>query len=93
VRFYNDAFERNDPARRQEAIAILTRNTPIKDAALYERMAMPGLAPDGRINVPSLTRDQDFWLARGVQQSPVNLGELVDQSFADAAVAVLGPYR
>jgi NitT/TauT family transport system substrate-binding protein len=93
VRFYNDAFERNDPARRQEAIAILTRNTPVKDAALYERMAMPGLAPDGRINVPSLTRDQDFWLARGVQQSPVNLDELVDQSFADAAVAVLGTYR
>jgi NitT/TauT family transport system substrate-binding protein len=93
VRFYNDAFERNDPARRQEAIAILTRNTPVKDAALYERMAMPGLAPDGRVNVPSLTRDQDFWLARGVQQAPVNLDELVDQSFADAAVAVLGPYR
>jgi NitT/TauT family transport system substrate-binding protein len=93
VRFYNDAVERNDPARRQEAVAILMRNTPVKDAVLYEPMAMPGLAPAGRLNVPSLTCDQDFWLARGVQQTPVNLDELVDHSFADAAVAALGPYR
>ena len=93
VRYYNDAFTYGDAAKRQEIIGILARNTPVKDTALYERMAMPGLAPDGRINLASLAEHQEVWLAAGLQQAPVDLGDVVDLSFAEAAVRTLGPYR
>jgi NitT/TauT family transport system substrate-binding protein len=93
ARFYNDAFAHGDAAKRQEAVQILTRHTPIKDPALYDRMAMPGIDPDGRINMTSLSEDQDFWLSRATQQSRIDLNAVVDYRFADAAVQALGPYR
>ena len=93
VRYYNDAFDKGDAAKRQETINILTRNTTVKDAALYDRMVMPGLAPDGHLNVASLTEDQDYFLASGLQQQRIDINTLVDHSFADAAVQTLGPYR
>jgi NitT/TauT family transport system substrate-binding protein len=75
-------------------VEILTRSTPVKDAALYEKMVMPGLDPDGGVNVASLTEDQDYYLASGLQQERIAVDKLVDESFARYAVGQLGgPYR
>ncbi len=93
LRFYNDGFVHGDAAKRQEVVASLTRHTAVKDAALYDRMVMPGLHPDGRMSLESLANDQEFWLQRGLQQSRIDINALVDYSFADAAVQTLGPYR
>jgi len=93
VRFYNDAFVKGDVAKRQQVVASLTRHTPVKDAALYDRMAMPGLHPDGRMSLSSLASDQEFWLSRGVQQQRIAIEQLVDTQFIEAAVQVLGPYE
>ena len=92
VRDYNDGLERGDAVKRQETIAILARHTPVKDLALYERMRLPGLDPDGRMNLASIAEDQDLWLAQGRQETRVDLASVVDQSFADYAVAQLGRY-
>lgn len=56
-------------------------------------MVFPGLHPDGRLNLTSLAEDQAFWLANGTQQTPVDLATVVDYSFVDAALQVLGPYQ
>ena len=48
VRDYNDAFARNQG--RAEVVRILTEQTSVRDPALYERMNMPSLDPDGTIN-------------------------------------------
>jgi len=93
VRYYNDAFDRDDPAKRREVIEILTQYTAVKDPAVYERIVMPGLDPDGRVNLASLADDQELWLATGVQQARIDLNDVVDMSFADAAARTLGPYR
>jgi NitT/TauT family transport system substrate-binding protein len=93
VRDYNDAFARGDAAKRQATIATLAQHTPVKDIALYDRMAMPGLHPDGRLNLDSLADAQDLWLAEGLQQARLDLAAVVDDSFATAAVQALGPYR
>ncbi|MBX5492036.1 MAG: ABC transporter substrate-binding protein [Chloroflexi bacterium] len=93
VRFYNDAYVKGDAAKRQQVVESLTRHTPVKDAALYDRMAMPGLNPDGRMSINSLADDQEFWLARGVQQQRIDMSQLVDTQFIEAAVQVLGPYE
>ncbi len=93
VRYYNDAFQRGDAAKRQDVVGILTRYTTVTDPAVYDRMAMPGLHPDGIINVASVAGDQDLWLQLGLLQNRLDLGQVIDGSFAEAAVQTLGPYR
>jgi NitT/TauT family transport system substrate-binding protein len=93
ARLYNDAFAKQDAAARAEIIDILTRRTNVRDAALYERMAMPGLHPDGAINVESMRRDSAYFLQMGYQATPVDVGEIVDGQFVQYAVQQLGPYR
>jgi NitT/TauT family transport system substrate-binding protein len=93
VRVYNDAVMKRVPAARQMMVAALVQHTPVKDPALYERMVLAALHPDGRINVASLAQHQEYWLATGVQQTRIDLDALIDYSFADAAVQVLGPYQ
>lgn len=93
VRYYNDAFVKGDAAKRQEVVAILAKTTTVKDVPLYDRMVMPGLHPDGRMNKATIVSDQDFWLSTGLQRAPANLDQIVDHTFVDAAVQQLGPYR
>ena len=47
---------------------------------------------NGEVNVQGLDLDQDFYVAQGLQRAKVNLSNLVDPSFAAAAVATLGRY-
>jgi NitT/TauT family transport system substrate-binding protein len=93
VREYNDAFRKGDAARRAEVVQALVKHTTVKDPALYERMTMPGLNPDGEVNVESLREDYEFWLANGYQEERVTVTDLVDHSFVRYAVQQLGPYR
>jgi len=93
ARDYNDAFIKNQPAARADLVRILARNTPVKDLSLYDRMVMPGMDPNGKVNVKSLSTDQDWFLQYGGQKQRVDLRSAVDSSFTDWAVQKLGPYK
>lgn len=90
LRDYNDAFEKGK--NREEIINILTRNTKIKDAAVYEAVVPVGLSPDGLVNVESLKADVQWYHQRGYLKNPVNIDDIVDLSYAKNAVKKLGPY-
>jgi NitT/TauT family transport system substrate-binding protein len=92
ARLYNDAFFKNDPRAREEAIPIFMKHTPVKDRALFDRMVFQGIDPDGRVNRESLEHDQAYFVASGRRQSPLDVSRLVDASFAVYAVQQLGPY-
>jgi NitT/TauT family transport system substrate-binding protein len=92
VRDYNDGFVKRDPSKREAVISALVKHTPVKDRALYDRMVLPGLNPNGTMNTESLAADQDYFLSTGDQQQRVELSQLVDHQFADYAVQVLGRY-
>lgn len=92
MRYYNDAFVKNDLTKRAEVIDILAEYTPVKQKALYDRMAMPGLQPNGTVNLASLKADQDYYIAAKLLERPANLDAVVDMSFTEAAVKRLGPY-
>lgn len=92
LRDYNDAFARGDTAKQERVIDTLIHHTPVRDRALYDRMVMPGLDPNGRVDRASIADDQEFWLSRGTAHQRVNLDTVIDYSFADAAVRALGPY-
>jgi NitT/TauT family transport system substrate-binding protein len=92
VRDYNDAFFKNAPDARSKAIEAFIKYTPLKDHAVYEQIVYTGLDPDGKIPLDSLEKDQEYFVGSAQQQQRINLGDVVDVSFAEDAVRRLGPY-
>jgi NitT/TauT family transport system substrate-binding protein len=93
ARDYNDAFDRKNAASRSDIVRILVANTSVKEAALYDQMVMPGIDPNGQLNMQSLRDDQDYFLSAGEQKQKADLDKNVDGSFAKWAAQKLAPYR
>ncbi|HLG72723.1 MAG TPA: ABC transporter substrate-binding protein [Chloroflexota bacterium] len=98
VRYYDDAFVKHtDPALTDEAINIIAKGTKV-DPAVYKEMNannnMWGIDADGQMNTKSFQTDQDFWVnvTKELKQ-PIDLNQLIDPSFAQAAAQALGPYK
>ena len=96
VRVYNDALKDGSLAgpKADEVIPILVKYTTIKDADMFRRMIPNYVNPDGAMNVASLKKDLDFFRELGlIEKKEIGVEGVVDDSFAKAAVAKLGPYR
>jgi NitT/TauT family transport system substrate-binding protein len=89
VRDYNDAiFKGRD---REGVIRILSESTPVKERSTYDTMVMPGIHPDGEVNVESLREALAALKAAG-DVKDVDLDRVVDLSLVRHARTVLGPY-
>jgi NitT/TauT family transport system substrate-binding protein len=95
LRDYNDALKDGKLAGpgADEIIAILNEYTRIKDPAAYREMTPFAANPDGRVNTASLKNDYDFYKQRGLITGRVAVDQVVDNSFADEAVRLLGTYQ
>jgi len=96
IRVYNDALKDGHLAgpKADAVIAVLTRYTPIKDAALFRRMVPSAVNPDGGVNMKGLRSDLAFFRELGLIESrDITVDQVVDDSFVKAAVEKLGPYR
>jgi NitT/TauT family transport system substrate-binding protein len=95
VRFYNGALQngRLAGANADEVIAILSAATPIKSRAIYAAITPPGIDPDGHVNADSLAYDLAFYREQGLIKGAINLGDVLDASFALSVAKELGPYR
>jgi NitT/TauT family transport system substrate-binding protein len=97
VRYYNDALVDGHfkGPNASELIDILTAATPLKDRSLFEKMSANGCDPNGRVNEASLRKDLEFFRSRKeFELAPgASVESVVDPSFADYAVSVLGPYH
>jgi NitT/TauT family transport system substrate-binding protein len=79
-----------DGTDRTAIEAILAAHTPVKDAALYARMAPTGFDPNGRLEVKSLEADQDWFIKLGLEQRRADLSKIIDYQYVDYAVSRLG---
>ncbi len=95
VRFYNGALQngRLDGPNAEEVIAILSDATPIKSRDIYKAITPTGMNPDGRVNRASLAYDLAFYAGQGLIKGHVDLDAVLDDSFVEAALNELGPYR
>jgi NitT/TauT family transport system substrate-binding protein len=95
VRIYTRALKDGRIAgeNAEDVLAILTKYTSIKDAALLRRITPPALHPDGRVNIDSLQRDFDFYLSQGLVQGRLAVKDLVDEALLNAAVKSLSGSR
>lgn len=90
IRDFINAFDNNKG--KEDIISILTRTTDIKDATTWSQMVPCGVNPDGYLGVPSITSDQDWYVANGYMEKKVDLAQMVDTQFVDYAVGKLGKY-
>lgn len=90
VRDYNDAFKNGKD--KEAIINIMIKNTALKDRALYDKMGLPGLNPNGLPNADDLMAQSAFYVARGYQKEKADFKTIIDPQFADFAVAQLGRY-
>ena len=95
ARFFNGALKNGHFAgpNAPELIAILTEYSNVKDAALYQKMTPNGIDPDGKLNEASLKKDYQFFKDQGYLEGAATVAQVVDTSFAEAAVKQLGKYQ
>jgi NitT/TauT family transport system substrate-binding protein len=95
VRFYNGALKggRLDGPNADEVTAILSEATSIKSRDIYKAITPTGMNPDGRVNRASLGDDLSFYIEQGLIKGRIDLDAILDNSFVDAVLKDLGPYR
>jgi NitT/TauT family transport system substrate-binding protein len=95
ARDYNDALldGKLAGANAAEIISILNGYTEIKDPETYATMNAFAVNPNGAVNAESLKNDYNFFTERGLIPSKVAVEQVIDKSFAEEAVRILGPYR
>jgi len=93
VRDYYNTFVVQDPATRAAVIPLLMQVTPFKDRALYDRVQMPSVNPDGFVNVDALESDYRWFVSEGLLADVGGVRPLVDHQFVEYALQQVGPYR
>ncbi|HZS00463.1 MAG TPA: ABC transporter substrate-binding protein [Chloroflexota bacterium] len=88
VRDYHDAFQNGKDF--DAVVAILTQHTNIKDPAVYKKIVIPAIDPNGQMIVQSVRDLQQWFVDNGYVPTPVNVDEYFDTSFADYALSILG---
>jgi len=91
LRDYNDAFAKGK--NKSDIVNILIKYTAQKDPAIYEKMEMPYLNPDGGMHVPSMQMDVDYFVQTGYYTGKTTLTSILDKQFTDYAVQQLGAYK
>jgi len=79
--------------QKAELVRIMIKHTNLKDPEVYRDIEWSNLNPDGAVIVKSVADQQDFFVKMGRVEKPVPIEKVVDNSFADHAAKVLGPYR
>ena len=76
----------------EEIVEIVSSATGV-DPELYRRITPNWVDPDGRVNMESIEKDYQFLKDQGVLEGDVDLSQVVDPSFAEAAVEELGEWE
>jgi hypothetical protein len=78
-------------------VQIAVKETPVKEAALYDRMGFHAVEPNGYIEARVIAEIQDWFAGRGLIPEPVDVERIIDRQYLEYAVQRLGaipdPYR
>jgi NitT/TauT family transport system substrate-binding protein len=95
VRDFNDALQDGKFAgpRGDEVVSILTQYSLIKDPNVHRSFVQSNIRPDGHLDRASLAEDLEIYRAAGLVKGKVEVKDAVDESFLEAALKTLPPYR
>ena len=95
VRVYVDSLKDGKISGKgaDEVIAATVKHTPTKNVDLLRRMIAPYVDPNGQVNLKGMQTDWDFLKKKGFIEVDTTPSDIVDASFAEAAVKTLGAYK
>ncbi|HAO43973.1 MAG TPA: ABC transporter substrate-binding protein [Afipia sp.] len=95
ARVYNDATHegRFSGTGSKEVVDLIMKTTGLTNREMFDTMVPNGISPDAAVNIKSLTDDLKFFVDQGQIEKPVAVGDVIDMSFAETAVKLLGPYK
>jgi NitT/TauT family transport system substrate-binding protein len=95
VRFYNDAMKNGKLAgpTSNEVVDIMVQSSIVKNPAVYRNTTPNGVHPDGRVNAVGLKKDYDFYKEQGYLEGKSSVEQVVDNTYVENALKVLGPYQ
>jgi NitT/TauT family transport system substrate-binding protein len=88
-REYHRTWVKNEGGR-EEYDQILTKHTPIKEPRLFARMATHDVDVNGAMDPRVMNEMQDYFVKYGTQPQKVDLGKVIDASYAEYAVSRIG---
>jgi NitT/TauT family transport system substrate-binding protein len=77
----------------QRIVEILAKYTAQKDIQLILDATPHGLNPDGAVLMPAIRKDYAFFKSRGLIEVNVPPEAVIDNTFAEASLKKLGPYK
>ncbi len=77
----------------EDVIDIISRYSVVKDKAVLRTIIPHFVDPDGEVGAESLRKDWNFYKAGGFINGSVTVDQLIDNSWAAAAVKELGSYK
>lgn len=92
VRAYNDALVtgKKDQAK---IIDILCKTTFVSKPDIFLKMNPPGLDSNGYVIQKGVIADQKFYMNQGLVKNAVDVNKLIDNSYVENALKVLGEYK
>lgn len=92
LRDYNDAFVKGK-GNQEEIIDIMTRYTALKDKALWRKVNVTGLDPNGKMFIDDIKAQYEWYRSNSAIIGNVDISKAVDPSLAEEAVKVIGAYK
>ena len=91
VRDYNDAFTKGEG--KAEIVNIMTKYTALKDPALWDKVNVTGLDPDGKMRLDDIKKQYEMYKANGATQGEFDFNKAIDTSVTEEAIKILGSYK
>jgi NitT/TauT family transport system substrate-binding protein len=91
VREYINAFEYG--VNQDQIIDIMTKETVIKDPAVYRQIRYGWMDPNGVVKRASVEADEQFYWENGLLPARPDLSQAFDDRYRQFAVQYLGEYR
>jgi ABC-type nitrate/sulfonate/bicarbonate transport system substrate-binding protein len=81
------------PSLSDDMVAIITKYSTLQDPQLIRKIKLAPINPDGYVYEASLRTDIEYFVRSGQLPQAPNLAEIVDSSFVDYAIGVLGKFE
>jgi NitT/TauT family transport system substrate-binding protein len=93
ARDYADAFLKQEPQAVAKVRDIVARRTELRDPDLLQRVQPGYIDPNGRLDRAALRRDYEWFRRHAGLTAEIDFDQLVDTTYADSAISLLGEYR
>jgi len=81
------------PSLSDDIVTIIQKYSSLQDPQLIRKIKLAPINPDGYVYEASLRTDIEYFVRSGQLPQAPNLAEIVDSSFVDYAIGVLGKYQ